>query len=262
VRTGQVSACLPAPNARTLIPVANPALAPVRAEERIIALDALRGVALCGILLMNLPWMSFISFNFHPLLPDPITPAAAAAFWVQHVLFEGTMRGLFSMLFGAGILLFMAKGERAPAGDDRTLSLMMRRLLFLGLFGVIDMTLLLWPGDILTVYAIAGLMVLPLRGLSVRRLLVAGGLVMALNTAWGVAGTVMKDVPVAQAGPRLEAEAGRGGALGEADAAMLKQWRELQRGGSTLGRGDRHRTRGAAWRLWREPGPSLARQLG
>jgi uncharacterized protein len=210
--------------------VADAAPAPVRPEERIVALDALRGVALCGILLMNLPWMSFIAFNNHPLLPDPITPVAATAFWAQHVLFEGTMRGLFSMLFGAGILLFMAKGDIAPTGDNRTMTLMLRRLLFLGLFGIIDMTFLLWPGDILTVYAIAGLLVLPLRGLSVRRLLIAGGLVMALNMAWGVTGKVMTDLPVAEAGQRLEAEAARGVPLGEADAAMLGEWRDLQRG--------------------------------
>lgn len=205
--------------------------APVRIEDRIGALDALRGIALCGILLMNMEWMSFIAFSFHPVLPDPVTPAATAAYWVQRVLSEGTMRGLFSMLFGAGILLFMAKAERAPAGDDRTMQLMLRRLLFLGLFGIIDMTLLLWPGDILTVYAVAGLLVLPLRRLSVRGLLIAGGVFMALNMAWGAMGTAFTEGPVAEAGPRLEAEAARGATLSEADAAMLEQWRDLQRGG-------------------------------
>ena len=77
------------------------------------------------------------------------------------LLVSGNMRGLFSLLFGASMLLFLAKAEKGRATRAEANLLMLRRLFWLFVFGVADMTLLLWPGDILGIYAIAGLIVLP-----------------------------------------------------------------------------------------------------
>ncbi|RVT91091.1 DUF418 domain-containing protein [Sphingomonas crocodyli] len=88
--------------------------------------------------------------------------------WTVAQLFVfGSMRGLFSMLFGIGLLLFF---ERAGKGDG----LYLRRLLLLFLFGVANGTVLLWPGDILTTYAVAGLAVLAFRDKPPQSMLIAG----------------------------------------------------------------------------------------
>src|SRR5688572_24084158 len=87
---------------------------PVRSDERIVALDFIRGIAVLGILFPNI-----VAFG-HPMLAyfwPPALPGGATgtdrAFWLfQFVLIDGKFRGLFTLLFGAGIMLFM---ERARA---------------------------------------------------------------------------------------------------------------------------------------------------
>src|SRR5207247_2608214 len=75
---------------------------------------------------------------------------STAAGWFGELFVAGTMRGLFSLLFGASMLLFLAKAERGSATRAEANVLMLRRFFWLFMFGVVDMTLLLWPGDILS----------------------------------------------------------------------------------------------------------------
>ena len=86
---------------------------------------------------------------------------------VAQIFVFGTMRGLFSMLFGIGLLLFFQ-------GEGKGDGLYLRRLVLLFLFGVANGTVLLWPGDILTTYAVAGLAVMAFRDKSPPQMLVAG----------------------------------------------------------------------------------------
>jgi uncharacterized protein len=129
-----------------------PPLAPVPDRERIAAVDVVRGVAVLGILLMNIVGMG---------LPDPAywDPSGwggdagwnFAAWWLSSVFAEGTMRSLFSMLFGAGLLLFTARGGVKDAGLS-VADAWCRRTIWLFLFGMGHSYLLLWPGDILYAY--------------------------------------------------------------------------------------------------------------
>ncbi len=129
------------------------AAAPVSGEDRISSLDFIRGIAVMGIVAANI-----ISFGqpmlayFYPggFLVDPADPGGWQ--WIaQFVLIDGKMRGLFTLLFGAGMYLFM---ERAWArGSTRLLQIW--RLFLLLCFGLIHY-FFIWYGDILAMYAIVG----------------------------------------------------------------------------------------------------------
>src|SRR3954451_14182397 len=88
-----------------------PAAAPVSDKERLKLIDALRGVALWGILLMNIPGFAMPDYFSESFSSDPTN----VNFWVAAViavLFEGKMRALLGMIFGAGVLLFVSKREQ------------------------------------------------------------------------------------------------------------------------------------------------------
>lgn len=130
---------------------------PVRTPNRIASLDFVRGVAVLGILFANIvafgqPMMGYM---WPPALVGGNTAADNFVWLVQFVLVDAKFRGLFSLLFGAGLYLFM---ERAWArGSTRWLQL--RRLFWLLLFGLIHF-FLIWMGDILSVYAVWGIVAL------------------------------------------------------------------------------------------------------
>ena len=154
-----------------------PAVAPVRSEERIPALDTIRGFALLGILLMNI-----CSFG----LPDAAyanpAPAGGATGWnfltwcIMEVLADGKMRAIFSLTFGAGVYLLIERLSRKGAAEGAA-DIHYRRMLWLMLFGMLH-AYLIWDGDILFYYAVLGLVLYPLRRLSPRALLLAAGFVL------------------------------------------------------------------------------------
>jgi uncharacterized protein len=88
-------------------------LNPTNQTQRINSMDIIRGIALFGILLMNIT-----GFGLFKGYSDPTNNGGASGWnlnvwWITNLFFEGTMRGMFSMLFGAGILLFIGgKSEK------------------------------------------------------------------------------------------------------------------------------------------------------
>jgi uncharacterized protein len=137
--------------------VAHAQVRPVTRAERITSIDTLRGVALLGILLMNvigfgLPFVAY----FNPTVDGATTGANGWAYYVNWLLFEGSMRAVFSMLFGASVILLTSHAEE-QRGGIRIADVYFRRTLLLIAFGVIDAYLLLWWGDILYLYGLAGL---------------------------------------------------------------------------------------------------------
>jgi uncharacterized protein len=156
---------------------------PVQARDRIASIDVLRGVALLGILIMNIVSFGLLDASFSNPIPDGALEGIN--FWTYvsvDVLFEGSMRAIFSMLFGAGVILFTAKGD-SPRSTTSVADLYYRRTILLIFLGLIDALLLLWMGDILYVYGIAGLFLFPLRKAAPRRLLSAALILMALYAA-------------------------------------------------------------------------------
>jgi uncharacterized protein len=150
---------------------------PVAPTDRITAIDALRGVALLGILLMNIVAMGMYGASYD----DPTVTGGSdgANLWVwtvMHVLAEGKMRCLFSLVFGASIILLMGRmTDRLDAAD-----IYYRRILWLLLFGILH-AYLLWAGDILYPYALSALALYPFRNIRAKRLLIVGGIVVVLT---------------------------------------------------------------------------------
>ena len=156
--------------------------APVNQSERIVILDSLRGIAILGILLMNIPGFA---------LPDPATldpfvlnEQGTINFKVWYFIewfMEGSQRALFSMLFGAGIILFISRQEKRTAGLWPT-DYFFRRQLWLLVFGLVNAYVLLWFWDILFQYACCGMIMFAFRRLSSKALLVAAGICLLLMT--------------------------------------------------------------------------------
>lgn len=140
------------------------------APDRIAVLDLVRGIAVLGILTINIS--AFAGGSSAVLNPGLLAPASAAdalAFAGGLVLFEGKMRGLFTLLFGASMLLFVERRD-AEGGDGGYWQ--MRRLGWLFLIGYAHQ-LLLWSGDILMLYAMLAPIALVLRHWPARRMAMA-----------------------------------------------------------------------------------------
>ena len=144
-------------------------VAPVGQEERISILDSLRGFAILGILLMNIP-----GFGLPTGDPSVLNEWGTVDFKTWHFVAwfpDGTQRALFSMLFGAGILLFVG-GKEKKMGGLLPADYFFRRQLWLMIFSLVDVFILLWRGDILLDYACLGMIMFAFRNLSPKKLLI------------------------------------------------------------------------------------------
>jgi uncharacterized protein len=193
---------------------------PVARDERIVALDFIRGIAVLGILFPNIVAHgdAILSYFWPPSLPGGATAADKVVWLFQLVLIDGKCRGLFTLLFGAGMVLFT---ERARA-RGATRWLQARRLLWLALFGLIHF-FLIWTGDILFLYAVSGLFALTMLNWSPQTQLkvgVAWFLVgsLALTVALGNQAALENVAAAQQASPERYAEARQGLAEQLADA--------------------------------------------
>jgi uncharacterized protein len=143
--------------------------APIRPGERVGMVDALRGFALFGVLLINLSDFSLIW-----AVPDAEKAALPTATWDQTTQFLrdflglGKFYSLFSLLFGLGFAIQMTHAQERAADFLPTFR---RRLRILAIIGLVHLTLLWW-GDILLLYALLGFVLIAFRGASDRTLLV------------------------------------------------------------------------------------------
>jgi len=153
---------------------------PVDSAERIQTVDIIRGVALLGILLMNIPGFGIDRSVFINTLRGPHNTADFNTLAVIETFFSGTMRGLFSMLFGAGMILFTMNKKEKPGGVT-VAEYYYRRLLWLVLFGVINAFVLLWWGDILFFYGLIGMLLYPFRNTTPKWLILLGFLCIGIG---------------------------------------------------------------------------------
>ncbi len=152
--------------------------APVAQSERITILDSLRGFAILGILLMNIGSFGIPGDTF--ALGE--TGINHKTWYLINWVPDGTQRALFSMLFGAGILLFVRNVEKRTEGI-RTADYFFRRQLWLMFFSLVDVFLLLWNGDILLDYALFGMLLFTFRNLPAKKLLIAAGVCLLMILA-------------------------------------------------------------------------------
>jgi uncharacterized membrane protein YeiB len=136
------------PDAPTIV---QPSSGPPAAQRRVVALDALRGFALCGILLVNIPWQ-IVTIRM-PSGPD--SGGRYPAVEMLQYLVSGRFFPIFSFLFGVSFALFI---DSAGARSSHPRLVLLRRLVVLGILGVAHQQL--HSGEALTPYAILGVLVL------------------------------------------------------------------------------------------------------
>ncbi|MGB0872409.1 MAG: DUF418 domain-containing protein [Solirubrobacterales bacterium] len=150
------------------------------APRRIALVDGLRGFALLGILIVNITYFS-TAYLRDLGLPDPQATSWLddATQWMMALLFEYKFYILFSFLFGYSFVLQMLSAERQGKSFGRR---MLRRLLGLFVIGSLH-AVFLWHGDILTTYAVVGLFLLAMRGVSPNVAVAVGVVVLAAYAA-------------------------------------------------------------------------------
>lgn len=158
--------------------------APVAPGERLLLVDALRGLALLGILAVNMHFFAhpFAAAMYTPSPADPHTPLDHVAAWLIRCLCEGKFYALFSLLFGLGFTIQAARAHDV----DTFVARYCRRLMVLLLFGAAHVTLL-WVGDILAYYAVVGFLLIPFLKARPRVLAFsAGGAGISLLVVWAL----------------------------------------------------------------------------
>jgi len=156
---------------QSLAPSAPPKARPVEQGERVASVDVIRGVALLGILAMNIVGFAWPGRVYSVPILDPEAGRLDTALWaLNHLVFETKMMTLFSMLFGAGLVLM---ADRASGRGARFRGVYYRRVAWLMVIGLIH-AYLIWDGDILVLYACCGFLLYPFRKLRPRTLIVVG----------------------------------------------------------------------------------------
>lgn len=162
---------------KSKLPRESPIVTPTPSAGRIKSLDVVRGFAVLGILIVNAayfaaPWQTSQNPALAPLAVDDRT---LWSWFVMHTFFEYKCITLFSLLFGASIV--MVGGE---TGDRIRGAVLRRRLFWLFIFGLIHGALI-WSGDILLTYALTGFIIAPLRSMRPRDLMQVGILLLSLS---------------------------------------------------------------------------------
>jgi len=144
---------------------------PVSLEKRIVSLDFLRGVALLGISLINIEVFSMISAaRINPTAYGDLTGINKAVFIFSHIIADGKFIAIFSMLFGAGIVLFTNKLEK---NGLKSSGIHYQRMFWLLVIGLLR-AYVLWYGDILVTYGLLGMLVFLFRKKTASNLLIIG----------------------------------------------------------------------------------------
>lgn len=179
-------------------------LTPVAPGERIVAMDAVRGFALLGILLMNIEGLVGPLFGSITGVDPALTGADKVADTLVYLLVQGKFYTLFSLLFGMGFAVMLARSEAARRPFT---ALYLRRTFALLAIGLLHL-LLVWSGDILVTYALVALVLLLFRDTPVGRLPVWGVALYLLPAVIMLLGGAMGSL--ARLDPAAAADLGRG----------------------------------------------------
>jgi len=183
--------------------------------ERIATLDIVRGVAVMGILAMNIVGFSMPDAAYlNPMAYGTRGPADLASWVFSFILIDGKMRGLFSFLFGASLLLVV---ERAEASGQNPAVVHYSRMFWLLVFGLLHFYLIWW-GDILSLYAPVGMLAYLFRHMSRRHWLHIGAFLILVQFA-------LFTLPALNFFQEAAAAAAPG-----ASTAAIAQWRDAQMG--------------------------------
>ncbi len=163
---------------------------PTTQSERILSLDALRGFAVLGILVMNIQHFSMVGpAYFNPTAYGDLTGLNYVVWLLSHLFFDMKFMAIFSMLFGAGIVLM---ADRMEASGRKPARVHYRRTFILLLFGIAH-AWLIWTGDILYSYAMCALLVYLFRKRQPKTLIILGVLSISVASLISLAGQFSMD---------------------------------------------------------------------
>lgn len=149
-------------------------LAPVQIKDREVFMDVLRGIAILGIFIANLQFMSYYSASFNGSYTYPSLDKKMA--FLHAMFIEGKFYSIFSLLFGWGIALQMS---RSKLSETAVAKFIRRRLWFMILLGGIHL-FFIWIGDIVLFYGLIGFILVALRKKSNKQLLILGSVLLFL----------------------------------------------------------------------------------
>jgi len=204
------------------VPASAAQAGPVAVGERIASLDVLRGVAILGILVMNIYAfaMPFPAYS-NPLLMGGTEPLHMGTWFFTHILFDQKFLSIFAMLFGAGVILMTG---RAAAKGARYGRIFYRRQFWLVVFGAVH-AYFIWFGDILFMYGLVGMLAFLFRGRAPRTLVVVACLVLPVAVLLGLGfGAQMQALRTEVNEITVLQEAGQ--ELSEQQQKVLQQWHE------------------------------------
>lgn len=201
-----------------------PQAAPVAPRERFFAVDVLRGCALLGILAMNIVDFGWPGIAYqNPVAGGGFQGTDRVVWYFNHLVFEAKMMTIFSMLFGAGLVLL---DTRAQARGASIRGVYYRRILWLLLIGLVH-SYLIWSGDILVLYAETGLFLYLFHAKSPRTLIILGIvaslLIVPIILGFSAATDYMK-----AATTRVEAQAKAGETPGWLDRHASNAWKNMR----------------------------------
>lgn len=198
----------------------------IKTNERIKALDVMRGIVLLGILLMNINGFGLTNAYDNPTVAGGAEGLSLYTWMTTILFFEGTMRGLFSLLFGVGMFILLKRSQDRGAGIAGP-DIYFRRLLWLLFFGLVHGYLLLWKGEILYDYALMGLLVYSFRNMTPKKLMLIAGFLVCVGTFWNYVdhrGNIktMENVAIA------ETQKAAGLALTPEQEEATNKWKDIQ----------------------------------
>lgn len=154
-------------------------IGPISLKERIEVVDVLRGLAICGILIGNVQWFSGYGM-MGPGLAHQQPLYDQVTHFLVHFFVEGKFYSIFSFLFGFGFALQIARAEQR---GDLKATVFKRRLFWLLIIGVLH-AYLLWAGDIVSIYAVMGFLLLLFRKRSNSALIKWAAVLITIPVLW------------------------------------------------------------------------------
>ena len=200
--------------------------APLRTSDRIQSLDIMRGIVLFGILLMNINGMGLYHAYSDPTVAGGATGWDLYTWITTNMFFEGTMRALFSLLFGVGMFVLLDRLEKKGAGINAA-NIYFRRMTWMLVFGLIHAYLLLWVGEILYDYALMGFLVYSFRNMAPKKLIMIAAFLFSAGTLWNYA-DYKKDVKLVEQVPLVNTYKAEGKPLTKELKEADEKWQKLE----------------------------------
>ncbi len=197
---------------------------PVSAAERLLSLDSLRGVAVMGILVMNVYAFSMplAAYN-NPLVMGGSDALNLGTWFFTHLFFDQKFMSIFSMLYGAGLVMMM---NRAEARNAAFTPVFFRRSAWLIVLGLLH-GYFIWFGDILFHYALMGMIVFLLRKVSPGRLIAIACVMLPVTLLINFGSSFyMEELQAEVAG--IERQISQGAAIDDAQQHRLEEWQAIR----------------------------------